>query len=591
MDPTDQGVGEHNAPPDQHSTEQTDPQLQHSQTQQQQQAQSLHVQQQQQAQPRSLPQPHHVTQALPDRQQYEDQHRRQILQMHHHTQYHHPRPQQHHPEVHPRYAPAGLMRIPHAQHQQQGRQPGQAGPSHVVQQQPHPTITRSGSSLMSAAPTQPTPSSTSKLWEHFIKGEKMQKTNKFLAHCVYCRKVNKDSATRGERRMMSNHLSNCPEAPPEARQEGQTIAKELKLRRSMLTRKKSAQLMGGPHGGVNVSPGGKRTRRASSLSVVGPSAAQTQDPMVVSQTHAQPDPTGTGPSTYFDPSIAPPMSLASELMRSGSITTSDNVRLYYEECGSGHPLILIHDFAGSCKYFESNFRDLAANFRVFRYDLRGHGDSEKPRYGFHLHRLAADLHDMVEHFSLERVALLGGGLGCSVMWAFVELYGQSQISALLFVDQSPYQMASMDGAWRLGSKRMFSEGTLAHMAAELKHDPRAFHEANVRACFTRPPTNVETSLYVNESLKASEDFLIKLMADQCRADFRAVLPLVNCPALVIAGKKSKIFPWQGVAFAAENMPHAKLLPFEEGSHYLYIEESMRFNSTVTAFLQSIVAGA
>lgn len=430
----------------------------------------------------------------------------------------------------------------------------------------------------------------------------MQKTNKFLAHCIYCRKVNKDSRTRGERRMMSAHLSSCAEAPEEARQEGINISRELKMRRSMMTLgKKSKSQLQGPHGGVAVSPVGKRQRqRPSSIHpMAGPSGVQVaaQDAMVAAVAaasaagHAAAEPGGTGGAQYFDPTMGAPMSLTGDIPRTGSMNTSDNVRLYYEEAGSGHPLILIHDFAGSCKYFEANFRELAQSFRVIRYDQRGHGDSEKPQYGFHTARLAADLRDLIEHFSLDRVALLGGGLGCSVMWAFVELFGQSQISALLFVDQSPYPMASHDGSWALGSKRNFSEGTLAHMSAELRHNARSFHEANLMAGFSRMPNNMETSIYVNESLKASETFLCKLMLDHCHADWRSVLPLVSCPALVIAGKKSKLYPWEGMEYAAESMPHAKLLPFEEGSHYLYIEEAMRFNNTVTAFLQSIVAGA
>lgn len=404
--------------------------------------------------------------------------------------------------------------------------------------------------------------------------------------------------------MMSAHLSSCTEAPEDARAEGLAISRDLKMRRSLINlgKKKGVSMTPGPHGGVNVSPGGKRRQRPHSMHpIAGPSGAgSSQDPMVAAAAaaaaatagHGGPtDPGGTGTGYFGDPTLGPPLPLPTDLTRTGNITTSDNVRLYYEESGNGHPLILIHDFAGSCKYFEANFRDLAASFRVIRYDLRGHGDSEKPQYGFHMHRLAADLHDIIDNFSLDRVALLGGGLGCSVMWAFVELYGQLKISALLFVDQSPYQMASPDGVWRLGSKRVFSEGSLEHMTAEMKHNPREFHEENVRACFTRTPTNVETSLYVNESLKAPPWFLSKLMANHCHTDWRSVLPLVSCPALVIVGKKSKIFPWEGVAYAAEHMPHAKLLPFEEGSHYLYIEEAMRFNHTVTAFLQSIVAGA
>lgn len=444
----------------------------------------------------------------------------------------------------------------------------------------------------------------------------MQKTNKFFAHCVYCRKVHRDSATRGERRMMSAHLSNCTEAPEEARSEGLAISKELKMRRSLHNigkKTRPSSMTAGPIGGVGVSPVpsvasvGKRTRRSQSSlhpAVGSPTGAgSTQEAMVAAaaaaaaatSAHAPPDPGGPVAGQYFDPGIGPPMLATemsrSELPRSGNITTNDNVRIYYEDFGTGHPLILIHGLSGSCKYFDSNFRDLATSFRVIRFDLRGHGDSEKPQYGFHVHRMAADLHDILDHFSFDKVALLGCSLGCAVIWAFVELYGPSQISAAMFVDQSPFQMAPPDGSWRLGSKSIFSEGSLAHVVADLTKDPRAFHEKTVRACFTRSPTNMQTSMYVNESLKSNVWFTSRLLINHCYMDWRTVLPLVSCPALVIAGKKSKVFPWEGVAYAAENMPHAKLIPFEEGSHWLYIEEAVRFNSTVAAFLQSIVSGA
>lgn len=439
----------------------------------------------------------------------------------------------------------------------------------------------------------------------------MQKTNKFYAHCIYCRKVNRDSATRGERRMMSAHLSTCSEAPEEARAEGLAISKELKIRRSItgIDRKNRLRSVGpggpiGGIGGVNMAAVAKRVRRSvpSLHAAVAQSAsASSQDAMVAAAAAAaaataehgappQTDATGSASAPYFDPGMESSMGLAPEMIRSGQATTSDNVRLYYEDAGSGHPLILIHGLSGSCKYFDANFRDLSSRFRVIRFDLRGHGDSEKPQYGFHVHRLAADLHDLMDHFSFERVALLGCSLGCAVIWAFVELYGVSQISAAMFVDQSPFQMASPDGLWKLGSKHIFSEGSLAHVCSELTKNPRAFHEEAVRAGFTRTPTAMEITTFVNESLKSAVWFTSKLMANHSYMDWRSVLPLVSCPALVIAGKKSKVFPWEGVAYAAQNMPHAKLIPFEEGSHWLYIEESVRFNSTVAAFLQSIVAG-
>lgn len=401
--------------------------------------------------------------------------------------------------------------------------------------------------------------------------------------------------------MMSAHLSSCGQAPEDARQEGINISRELKMRRSLTTqgKKSKSTLLSGPHGGVAVTPVGKRPRqRPSSIHpIAGPSGVHVaQDAIVAAAAaaaaavHTPAEPGGTGGPPFFDPSLGHSISLSGEISRNASMNTNDNVRLYYEEAGNGHPLILIHDFAASCKYFDANFREFAQSFRVIRYDQRGHGDSEKPQYGFHVARLAADLRDVIDHFSLDRVALLGAGLGCSVMWAFVELFGQSQISALLFVDQSPYPMAAHDGSWVLGSKRVFSEGTLAYMNAELKNNARGFHESNLLAGFSRPLNNLETSMYVNESLKAAGPFLAKLMFDYYHADWRMNLSFVTCPALVIAGKKSKLYPWEGMAYAAESMPHAKLLPFEDGSHYLYIEEAFRFNNTVIAFLQSIVSG-
>lgn len=50
-------------------------------------------------------------------------------------------------------------------------------------------------------------------------------------------------------------------------------------------------------------------------------------------------------------------------------------------------------------------------------------------------RLAADLKDLILHLNLQRPALLGTSLGCAIIWSYIELYGQANISKLVFVDQ------------------------------------------------------------------------------------------------------------------------------------------------------------
>lgn len=315
--------------------------------------------------------------------------------------------------------------------------------------------------------------------------------------------------------------------------------------------------------------------------------SHTHDATTIMHPHqpqsAQPTLTAGSPN-FYDPTQVEEASQINGSM----FLTNDGVRLYYEQKGSGLALILIHGWSGSSRYFVRNFDALATSFRVIRYDLRGHGRSEKPGQGFHISRFAVDLLNLMDHLQLSQVALLGCSLGCAVIWSFVELFGPQRISAALFVDQSPWQLYSSDGSWRLGSQSVFSAASLAHLSACLEQNPRGCHIGTVKACLTRAATPEEENFFVNESLKAQGWFLAKLMADHANSDWRATLPLVTCPALVIAGKCSKVFPSEGVAYAADIMPHAKLISFDQGSHWMYYEEADRFNSVVTAFLQSIV---
>jgi len=86
-------------------------------------------------------------------------------------------------------------------------------------------------------------------------------------------------------------------------------------------------------------------------------------------------------------------------------TTNDGVKLVYEvgeggsESSTNSPVVLVHGWSGSKHYFDHSFAALisAPNppSKVVRYDLRGHGDSDKPTWGYHVARYAADLRDLL----------------------------------------------------------------------------------------------------------------------------------------------------------------------------------------------------
>ena len=87
--------------------------------------------------------------------------------------------------------------------------------------------------------------------------------------------------------------------------------------------------------------------------------------------------------------------------------------------------------------FTLNADALAERCVVYRYDQRFHGESDKPSWGFSVARLAADLKDFIDALKLERPVVVGTSLGCAVIWAYVELYGETALGRLVFVDQAP----------------------------------------------------------------------------------------------------------------------------------------------------------
>jgi len=126
----------------------------------------------------------------------------------------------------------------------------------------------------------------------------------------------------------------------------------------------------------------------------------------------------------------------------GTIETSDGVTLHYAEAGSGRPLVLIPGWSQSAAQFKHQLAGLSDRYRVIALDLRGHGESAKPAYGYRIARFAKDVHDALVALDLTDVNLLSHSMGCSVVWCYWDLFGSARLAKLIFVDQSPFMTAN-----------------------------------------------------------------------------------------------------------------------------------------------------
>jgi pimeloyl-ACP methyl ester carboxylesterase len=100
----------------------------------------------------------------------------------------------------------------------------------------------------------------------------------------------------------------------------------------------------------------------------------------------------------------------------------NGITLAYEEQGAGRPVVLLHGFCGSSRYWERVVPLLADRFRVITPDLRGHGESEAPEGVCSMEAFAGDIVGLLDALDLEQAVVLGHSLGGYVTLALAEAY-------------------------------------------------------------------------------------------------------------------------------------------------------------------------
>jgi pimeloyl-ACP methyl ester carboxylesterase len=125
---------------------------------------------------------------------------------------------------------------------------------------------------------------------------------------------------------------------------------------------------------------------------------------------------------------------------------STSIDLYYEDHGSGSPVVLIHGWPLSGASWEKQTAALlAAGHRVITYDRRGFGRSSKPAVGYHYDTFAADLDKLLKKLDLRKVALVGFSMGTGEVTRYLGKYGSKRVrKAVLIGTLGPYLVKAAD---------------------------------------------------------------------------------------------------------------------------------------------------
>jgi non-heme chloroperoxidase len=273
----------------------------------------------------------------------------------------------------------------------------------------------------------------------------------------------------------------------------------------------------------------------------------------------------------------------------GHVTTSDGVRLCYLEAGAGKPILMIPGWSQTAEQFRHQIDGLSDRYRVIALDMRGHGESDKPEFGYRISRLAKDVRDTIEALALDEVNILGHSMGCSVIWSYYDLYGPDRLAKLLLVDQMP--MIAANPAWsdeeRIASGAIFTPQSLYETINALAgpdgvETTRSFIGAMVTSSI---PEGVKEWI-IERNLRMPRQHAATLLYNHSTQDWRDLIPRLGLPTLVVGGRVSTV-PWRSQEWIAAQVQGARLEIFEEeegGNHFMFIEGHEKFNAIVADFV-------
>jgi pimeloyl-ACP methyl ester carboxylesterase len=264
----------------------------------------------------------------------------------------------------------------------------------------------------------------------------------------------------------------------------------------------------------------------------------------------------------------------------------DGARIYYEDRGQGQPILLVHGWTCSSRFWQKNVAELAKEFRVITLDLRGHGNSSKILSGHTIAQYARDVREIIELLQLEELTLAGWSLGGPVVLSYYDQYrDDSGLKALGLIDTAPYPFSP--ASWNSHSLKNHNHDALNAVFATYAADPLQFAAAFTRKMFKGGTASDEDVRWISAELTKTPPWIaMAIYSDFVMSDCARILPTLKLPVAVFAAD-SGIYQ-EGIKMGrsiAAQISRASFYPFEDAGHLLFYEQPGKFNQALTAFIR------
>jgi pimeloyl-ACP methyl ester carboxylesterase len=268
-----------------------------------------------------------------------------------------------------------------------------------------------------------------------------------------------------------------------------------------------------------------------------------------------------------------------------TIQAPDGALIYYEAKGDGDPLLFVHGWTMTSKFWSKQVEALSKSFKVILVDLRGHGNSNKILHGHIVPQYAKDVRTVIDTLKLSKVTLLGWSLAGPVVLDYWKQFGSDRMRALGLVDMTPFPFSPAD--WNSHGLKNHNYDGMNAVLLSFQENRRPFAERFINNMFkTATASKEDMEWMMKEHLKTPTPVAVAIYSDYLMRDYSGVLKTIKVPAIVFAGD-SNIFK-KGIEmgrYVSSQILKSKFVPFENSGHLPFYEEPEKFNSSLVEFLK------
>src|SRR6266403_1029826 len=265
---------------------------------------------------------------------------------------------------------------------------------------------------------------------------------------------------------------------------------------------------------------------------------------------------------------------------------SSNIDLYYEDHGSGKPVILIHGYPLSGASWEKQVPALLdAGNRVITYDRRGFGKSSQPTTGYNYDTFAEDLHKIVTQLELRDFALVGFSMGGGEVARYFGKSGSKGVTkAVIIGGVPPFLLKTSDNPE--GVDGSVFEGIEKAVVADRYTFFTEFFKNFYNTDLLLGKRVSEQAVQASWNLAAGSSATASLACvPTWHEDFRKDLARIDVPTLVIHGDADRILPITAAGLrTAKLIKGARLLVVKDGPHCVTWTHAEEVNRELTGFL-------